>query len=1245
MKPIDPRLLRHARHSRSGIVLLAAIGAGQAVATVALAVALTWFLTGTRGPAVILLGASFAARALLSWAEQVVAHRTAASVSDELRRSLVRAVARRGPAWVASFGRGRLTALLTSGLDALRPWFAGYLPAVILGVLLPPLVLLVLFRVDPASAVIALVTLPLIPLLGALIGWATQARASERWNADARLAGHFLDVVRGLGTLRTFGRASRQVEVISELTDRHRSATLRVLRVAFLSSTALDLVGTLSVGLIAVSAGLRVASGHLSLGPALLIILLAPEVYRPLREMAARYHAATDATAVISDVDAVLTDVPAVVAGGGRPGVVASGLRVRYAGAGSDALVLPSLVAGAGEIVALVGPSGAGKTTALRVLAGVQAADSGSVTVNGKPVYVPQKPSLPHARMVADLFPAGTSVGSISAALEGVGLGGRSRWEPEGVEVLAADPDPLVLGSEAVAGEREADAGGADADAEVVVAEPEGRVVSAEPQARAVSTEPQARAVSTEPQARAVSTEPQAAAGEARACVLGAEPQASAEPRTLFAKSPTVLADERYVSPKPHAAPTQRWAGFSKAAGSDIFPPSSTIAPSSADPVTAATPLGENGAGVSAGQKQRIALAAALFRTPATLLLDEPTAHLDPETEQTVIARLREAAAAGSAIVVAAHRPALIAAADRIVEIEPPSPQDVSGEPTAAAASIPAPTDPAKETNPASTTRPATKTGPATVTTPSTDTNPTTETGPAPETTPKLRWRHPAIAVALGSSSSLAGVLLTGAAAWLLIRAATLPPVLTLSAAVVLVRGSAVARPLLRYLERLVSHDLAFKRLGKRRARIYEALIPRVPGPNLRRRGDLLTKVVSDVDAQVDGLLRAGLPAKAAWVTLAVGVTVATLVSPRLAIPLGIAVLVSGVIAPIMAATQAQRQEVATSQARSELRDAMVETVDGVEELRGSELLGVPDRRSRKLAAREAQAARSAGVAGALAHLGWGVGVTGVALALGLSPEWTGVLLLGSVVLGESALGLPEAAVARMRAAGAEHRLAALIAEPPTVVFRGAPKMEPFKEIRIKGLTAGWGGNPALKNLDLTISRGEKIAITGRSGEGKSTLAMVLARFLEPQQGTITLNGRDVREIPEDEIRRRIVLIGDDTSHLFATTIRENLKIAKPTATDEELKQALKRVHLSDWDLDADATMSGGQARRLATARALIKDPDLLILDEPTEGLDEPTAQALMDDLLDATNGHTVLVLTHRDVGLNTRTLKDGALR
>jgi ATP-binding cassette subfamily C protein CydCD len=236
-----------------------------------------------------------------------------------------------------------------------------------------------------------------------------------------------------------------------------------------------------------------------------------------------------------------------------------------------------------------------------------------------------------------------------------------------------------------------------------------------------------------------------------------------------------------------------------------------------------------------------------------------------------------------------------------------------------------------------------------------------------------------------------------------------------------------------------------------------------------------------------------------------------------------------------------------------------------------------------------------------------------------------------------------------MRAAGAEQRLTDLLAEPVSVIF-DAPEIasDPPRRpptIKIRGLEAGWGDNPAFKGLDLDLEPGTTTAITGRSGAGKSTLGMVLARLLDPRNGTITVDGEDIRTLPEEAVRRRIVLIGDDTNHIFASTVRENLRLARPAAADQEIRRAIEKVQLGAWlDSTPDgldtwlgtggSTISGGQARRLATARALLADPDLLILDEPTEGLDEPTAHALMTDLLEATGGRTVLVLTHRTEGL-----------
>ncbi|MEV6597788.1 thiol reductant ABC exporter subunit CydC [Actinoplanes sp. NPDC051346] len=1061
--PVDPRLLRHARSGRTGIGVLTLIGAGQAVATVTVAVALARIVTGR--DAIALLAAAFVARAALTWAEQVVAQRTAARVTDELRRTTLRAALRHGPARVASFGSGRLAAALTGGVDALRPWFTGYLPALVLAAALPSLVVVAMAVVDPASAAITLVTLPLVPVLGALIGWATRKRADEAWAADSRLAGHFLDVVHGLATLRIFGRAHRQTAVVRELTDHHRSATVRVLRVAFLSSTALDLLGTLSVGLIAVEAGLRVAAGGMELGAALLVILLAPEAYRPLREVAARFHASADATAVIADVDEMLGEdaayLPARAGDGDRPGVCASRLRVRYPDAHADALALDALIVRDHEIVALRGPSGAGKTTLLRVLAGLHPATAGRVELTGPGVlYLPQRPALPHVRTVADVFP-GARPDEVRSALRMVGL------EEE---------------------------------------------------------------------------------------------------------------------------------------------------------VTPATVLGEHGSGVSAGQRQRLALAALLraaARRPVVLLLDEPTAHLDAAAEGVVIVQLRAAARRGCAVLVVAHRPALLAEADRIVDVTPPR-VDATAAGASALTAPPAAAPPQR--------------------------------GSHPVRRPRKMVVGPGTAVALGTAAWLAGIVLTGAAAWLLVRAAALPPVLTLSTAVVLVRGSAVARPLLRYLERLVSHDVAFARLADWRSRVFADLIPRVPGPGTRRRGDLLTRIGADVDARVDGLLRGRLPALSAALTLAVATAVAVAGVPAVALPLGAGLLISAVGAPALAAWHATRTEAATGRARAELRDAVVETVDGIEELagRGGHALDVPDRRSRTLARWETRAARAAGAAAALNLLGTGVAVVGTAVVLrdtsGISPEWAAVLLLAVVALGEPTSALPDAAIARRRAAGARERLADIRQQRPSATRTPAESAG----VVVRGLVAGWDPErrPALRGVDLDLPPGATVAVLGPSGGGKSTLAAVLAGLLDPRAGTVSRPARTV-------------LVGDEADHVFASTVRENLRLAKPAATDPELGAALTRVGLGPWlaglpqGLDTwlgagGGTVSGGQRRRLATARAVLAEPRLLLLDEPTEGLDEAGAAALMADLLDAAQGCTVVLFTHRTEGLDrvdaAYRLRDGRL-
>ncbi|MFC6080572.1 thiol reductant ABC exporter subunit CydD [Sphaerisporangium aureirubrum] len=545
----EPAVRRHLL-----VCLAAAVLAGLLV--LAQAEVLSGVLSGALTVSALpVLVAVVVARALLGRAQGAAAGRTATALKAVLRHRLLARLRDLGPARLTAHRSGELVTLAGRGLDALDPYVGGYLPAVAVAGVVPIAVLARLFAADLATALIVLVTLPLIPVFGALVGWQTKAVTERQWRALSQLGGHFLDVVRGLPTLRAFGRARYQTTVIHHVAGAHRAATMRTLRVAFLSSLVLELVASLSLALVAVPVGLRLLSGSLDLRTALLVLLLAPEAYLPLRAMGTKFHASMEGVAAADDTFTVLNNPstpveppPPTASAATKPGTIGAsdisdigdmegempeirleGVTVRYPGREDAALDGVSLVISPGERVALVGESGAGKSTLLGLLLGFVAPESGRVLVGGvelaavdldrwrrRLAYVPQR---------AHLF-AGT-----------VG-------------------DNIRMGSDATAGDVRAAATAARA-AEFVEALPDGY----------------------------------------------------------------------------------------------------------------ATVLGERGANLSAGQRQRVALARAFCRPEAeVLLLDEPTARLDGRSEAAVVEATR-ALSTGRTAVIVAHRPAMIALADRVVRL------------------------------------------------------------------------------------------------------------------------------------------------------------------------------------------------------------------------------------------------------------------------------------------------------------------------------------------------------------------------------------------------------------------------------------------------------------------------------------------------------------------------------------------------------------------------------------------------
>lgn len=401
MKPLDPRLLRHARSARGYIALTAALGAAGAALVVAQAMLLAHALglavhDGATlggnldvphvGTFVGWLAVVVLARTLVTWTQERFAHRAAARTIAELREQVVAKAAALGPRWLAEGDGPRVVTLATRGLDALEPYFVRYLPQLVLAVTVTPATLVVVLTQDWVSALIIAGTLPLIPLFMVLVGRLTEGRSARGLRVMQRLGSQVLDLLAGLSTLRALGRERGPVARVRELGDAHRRATMGTLRIAFLSGMVLELLTTLSVALVAVGIGLRLVYGDIGLVTGIAVLVLAPEVYLPLRQVGAQFHASTDGIAAADQAFAVL-ETPTPERGTTpcpdlhRSTLALDGVAVRAPGrdvlapAGLDLVIAP------GQVTALTGPSGAGKTTTVDVLLGLVRPDLGRATV------------------------------------------------------------------------------------------------------------------------------------------------------------------------------------------------------------------------------------------------------------------------------------------------------------------------------------------------------------------------------------------------------------------------------------------------------------------------------------------------------------------------------------------------------------------------------------------------------------------------------------------------------------------------------------------------------------------------------------------------------------------------------------------------------------------------------------------------------------------------------------------------
>jgi thiol reductant ABC exporter CydD subunit len=469
VRALDSRLLDYARATRTFLFVSVSLGVLSAL----LIVTQAWLLAdvvsrafiGGRSlaqlhtPIAALLMVVFA-RAGVAWGSELAASRSSARAKSQLRAALLERICLLGLDSSREGRTGELAILATRGIDALDGYFSLYLPQLFLAVIVPVVVIAAVLPHDWISAAIIAFTIPLIPLFMALVGASTRDRMDHQFRTLERLAGHFLDVVAGLPTLKVFGRAKAQAKAIREITERYRAAAMSTLRITFLSSLILELVATIAVALVAVAIGLRLMSGHLDLRIALFSLVLAPEAFLPLRQLGGNYHASAEGIAAVEQVFEVLEARPASV--GTRTnfpdpavaGLAVDGLRVAYPGRSEPALDGLSLTVQAGEVLALVGPSGCGKSTLLSVLLGLIKPDSGSVRVGGvelsdldldawraRLAWVPQRPHLFKASIAQNvrLARAGASTEEVWAAISDAGLGNAVHNLPRGLNTVLGD--------------------------------------------------------------------------------------------------------------------------------------------------------------------------------------------------------------------------------------------------------------------------------------------------------------------------------------------------------------------------------------------------------------------------------------------------------------------------------------------------------------------------------------------------------------------------------------------------------------------------------------------------------------------------------------------------------------------------------------------------------------------------------------------------------------------------------------
>ena len=1178
----------------------------------------------------------------------VSAQRAASGAKSQIRFSLLKRVLATGGADTPE-GTGATAVLLSRGLNALDDYYTKTLTAFVSTAIVPFILWVVVAALDWMSAMVLACTLPLIPVFMILIGKNTRDETAEAQAELHRLSDHILELVRGLPVIIGLGRERAQTRAMNALGQRYRERTMQTLRSAFMSSLALELITTISVALIAVLIGVRLVNGTLGLDTAILVLLLAPECYQPLRDVGAAYHQSEDGVAALRSAQKIIdAPLPAAAADSAaqetavqkaQPSTIAvEDLSVSYparpAVLTNLSLNLDRRVATTqgetaqgerGAVIGVMGESGCGKSTLLNVFSG--AVREGLVpTGSEEPVHL---------------------TGSVT------GLG----------TTLVIPQSPVFT-------------------------------------APTVQTE-----------------------------------------MALYALSATEAERERAATLLGEAMDSKKLSVTDAESALLVGP----LAQLGMEKLTALEP-----GALSAGQARRLAVARTLARAEAiyraggeqtvlTVLVDEPTAHLDAYSAYLVTRALHRLAELGATVLIVTHEQELAAGCDTLVRaVQTAQGYTWTAEANTARVAVPAQAPAHLLKDRAEYEAESTALAGASA---AAEVKEATPAGlfASLRTLKELTGigvRAATGPVIMAAITSLMAAALTALSGWLIVRAAEGPAMMYLMVAIVGVRFFGLGRACARYAERLMTHSKVLAAANILRLRAWVGAWQSVSSVRALLRGDaLLERLVGGIDELRDGVPRVIIPPAAHLLVMTAALITTACILPQALIPVLLAVLVSTFVAPWIVLRADARAEALARRSTAQMLRLGTGMLSAAEDLRANGVATTAEKANGALDAENLSALQKGstaqGVGRALVTLSWfGAALASAMIAYPLAvdgtvraPEAAIVVLLCTGML-ESSLGHVEAVrswpafsrllatiapsvrdvslegivavstlkrsvpteaevdthvlprrVERLRARAeaemeelleADRQRAQRFARPesaagsksdtprppkpgePTLVSCGTPQELGVKvtepALSLQDAAARWPGmdHPVFTDLNMNARAGSWTAVTGPSGSGKSTVLATVLGFLPLESGRVLASG----EVLEGEQLRGYAAWCPQAAHIFESTLEGNLMLARDRSdrpSEEELIEVLRRVGLGEW-FDAlpqglrtpvgagGSFLSGGQRQRLAVARALLVNSPVLLLDEPTAHLDAESARALMADLDVATRSSSVatVLVSHR---------------